>query len=611
MAMADDATYYQQGRDYAEELGDPILDITQVPGYKGTSVPLERPETAEKREQSAYDEEIAVIDSAESATAENTLALAYRERQKFDIDPDTDPAFLEADRVVLNPMTELKVRGSGEERPKTAKTRHTCQQSGGPVLKSCFRTLTVKKREVRVPKTIRVKANKNWRRYEVTRPHNPFWGFGMEFDPLANALLPPKYELKKVHPIVHSFGGEHRRTIGFGWDASDGSCNTGRVVKTPLVMTHPQVTPSGKLIYEFPNGTIGVHFDIDVDLDIEEIITVYDDIWADTCGELETASYLTQCYLKEKEVIEGPESRLVDGDTVHRDAWLERYVYFCEVPHKDTCQPYLEKGCIQVSSNCLEREEDRCLLWEQLFECTQEESKLGSVLLRGEHPYCLDGNCENKDWAPNKDMAYAMSKLSIFSEMQKDKAEDLSVFKGDNRQCRKDLVNFRDCCGVGKGWGQSFGYKCDADERQLAELRADDKCVFVGTYCSRREKLTKICLQKKSSFCCFQTRLSKLVQTQGRSQLGMGWGDPKSPACQGLSIEQMSTLDFEKIDLSGLYAGIWHSMNTPDMSRMSEEMKVNMQARIPKYKEVQKTMENKNWAVKDVPADQESRDAVF
>lgn len=99
---------------------------------------------------------------------------------------------------------------------------------------------------------------------------------------------------------------------------------------------------------------------------------------------------------------------------------------------------------------------------------------------------------------------------------------------------------------------------CTADEKKLAETRQKNLCVQVGTYCD--EKVLGQCVRKKTSFCCYGTKLARLIQENGRKQLKLGWGTPEKPNCNGLSSEQLSKVDFSKIDFSELFADIRKQM---------------------------------------------------
>lgn len=99
---------------------------------------------------------------------------------------------------------------------------------------------------------------------------------------------------------------------------------------------------------------------------------------------------------------------------------------------------------------------------------------------------------------------------------------------------------------------------CDQDEQILAMKRGSNLCVRVGSYCS--SKFLKICIEKKDSYCCFNSKLARIINEQGRSQIGRGWGSAESPDCSGFTANEMQGLDLSKMDLSEFYAEIAPSL---------------------------------------------------
>ena len=47
-----------------------------------------------------------------------------------------------------------------------------------------------------------------------------------------------------------------------------------------------------------------------------------------------------------------------------------------------------------------------------------------------------------------------------------------------------------------------------------------------------------------------------MIQEQGRSQLNIDWGMPDQPNCRGFSAEELSKIDFSKLDLSEFASNI-------------------------------------------------------
>ncbi len=95
-------------------------------------------------------------------------------------------------------------------------------------------------------------------------------------------------------------------------------------------------------------------------------------------------------------------------------------------------------------------------------------------------------------------------------------------------------------------------FSCTDADRMHALRRSQNLCHYVGSYC--RKKGGASCLEKQESWCCFNSRLALVVQTEGRKQLGIGWGTPEAPACRGFTIEEFQALDFSKMDLTPVIA---------------------------------------------------------
>jgi conjugal transfer mating pair stabilization protein TraN len=57
-------------------------------------------------------------------------------------------------------------------------------------------------------------------------------------------------------------------------------------------------------------------------------------------------------------------------------------------------------------------------------------------------------------------------------------------------------------------------------------------------------------VEKKEGYCCFNSRLARIIQEQGRAQLGKSWGSAKSPECSGFTLAEFESLDFSQIDLT-------------------------------------------------------------
>ena len=137
-------------------------------------------------------------------------------------------------------------------------------------------------------------------------------------------------------------------------------------------------------------------------------------------------------------------------------------------------------------------------------------------------------------------------------------AGKINIFPGKDLRCRSwdafTSIGGGACCGSSSS--MIFGLtSCNDDEKMLAKKKEASLCHYVGEYCSKKIKLgfTKVCVQKKQTSCCFNSKLGKAIVEQGKSQLNRNFGTAESPDCKGFAIEDFEKLDFSKMDLSGAF----------------------------------------------------------
>jgi|GEM_PF-1729576 len=100
---------------------------------------------------------------------------------------------------------------------------------------------------------------------------------------------------------------------------------------------------------------------------------------------------------------------------------------------------------------------------------------------------------------------------------------------------------------------------CNDNEGRLAMQEGAGLCHTVGNYCSSCIRILGHCVsctEHTTGKCCFNSLLSRIVNEQGRIQLGKGWGTGQAADCAGFSIAELQSLDFAKMDLTEFYASI-------------------------------------------------------
>ncbi|MCF7697091.1 conjugal transfer protein TraN [Mycetohabitans sp. B2] len=106
---------------------------------------------------------------------------------------------------------------------------------------------------------------------------------------------------------------------------------------------------------------------------------------------------------------------------------------------------------------------------------------------------------------------------------------------------------------------------CDSSEQAMSMKRGQNLCAHVETYCSK--KVLKVCVEKKERHCCFNSKLAKIINRQGRAQLGMAMN-----SCSGFNEAQLKALDFSRIDLSEFIADmIPKDANLPQMTNKVQQ----------------------------------------
>ena len=140
------------------------------------------------------------------------------------------------------------------------------------------------------------------------------------------------------------------------------------------------------------------------------------------------------------------------------------------------------------------------------------------------------------------------------------------------------------CCNAGsKGFIEKIGLSsCKEGEREIAELKAAGRCHYVGMW---KEKLLNVVggWKKHYSYCCYGSRIAKEINAQVRQDLG----DPKNPNCSGFTVEELQSVDFEKLDFSFLSEEIksknlWSKMG--DMKKAFEHTQHLMEGEIETIK---------------------------
>ena len=96
--------------------------------------------------------------------------------------------------------------------------------------------------------------------------------------------------------------------------------------------------------------------------------------------------------------------------------------------------------------------------------------------------------------------------------------------------------------------------ECDEESKEVAIKKGQGLCHKVGSYCDK--KTLGACRTKKESYCCFVSKLARIINEQGRPQIGKSWGPVKLPDCSGFTVEQLQQLRLDQMDFSEFFSSI-------------------------------------------------------
>ncbi len=270
------------------------------------------------------------------------------------------------------------------------------------------------------------------------------------------------------------------------------------------------------------------------------------------------------CSLSSTQCVEAGETRTFEGVPVTQDCWKTQQDYTCGLPDDHSCDALQQQGCSQSNSQCTQMFNGSCIQYQNTYQCPEQVCDGSSVICGGDF-YCLDGQCYTSKSEQNQNFAQDASAMAGASAAAQDIANDQNAhiaFAGNGMSCSKDPVGFTDCC-ASSGWGMDIGLgNCTEDEKKLGASREKGLAVEVGTYCAH--DVLGVCTSYRESFCVFNQILAYDIQYYGRlGQLGISFGDAESPNCQGLTIDELSRINFQKIDWSNVANDIKNNINLP------------------------------------------------
>ena len=302
-----------------------------------------------------------------------------------------------------------------------------------------------------------------------------------------------------------------------------------------------------------------------------------------------------------------PATRTVDGTTVTQYSWQWQATYQCgALATANTCASLAAKTiCSFDHSVCLDNPQvGACQVTSNVYQCTTPNpvQTPGGYACNGS-VYCLNGSCTTLPTSPAPDLQNALVAINAMGDATSQfDPNALTIFNGTSTGCHKPLFGLVNCC-AGKVSGMltaassaialagiltgNYGFLlsmvtqllvtflCSQQEMLLDVEDRMGLCHYVGEYCS--QKALFVCTTERMSYCCYQSELARVIQEQGRAQLGMDFGTAQTPSCGGFTVAQFSQLDLSKMDFSEVYANFTSAVSLPSSLQTSAQIQTAVQ----------------------------------
>ena len=304
-----------------------------------------------------------------------------------------------------------------------------------------------------------------------------------------------------------------------------------------------------------------------------------------------------------------PVTRTINGVSVTRSCWGWQRNYQCHgVTQGNDCGDLDANGqCSYVRDECIDDEDDpaydpaACKVSQKVYRCPVPASAdtPSKQYVCGDDVYCINGDCEPIEREASTEFKDALVALHALGQAGEEfDEENFTVFSGDRQTCHKPVFGLINCCAgktsglltLAAGGAALAGgpaalaaiatpfltlFACSTEEKMLDVKDRMGFCHKVGTYCS--SSILGICQSKKTAYCCFESKLSRILQEQGRPQLNKPWGKPKKEKCEGFTIDEFAQLDLSLMDFTEVYSEFTDAAKLPDEVSTLAEIQTKIQ----------------------------------
>ena len=193
-------------------------------------------------------------------------------------------------------------------------------------------------------------------------------------------------------------------------------------------------------------------------------------------------------------------------------------------------------------------------------ECGADLDDAGDGGTCGQVTYCVGAGCETVRPQANTGFVETTTRLNMALELGGEEfdRDDRRFFKGTRRRCHVHFGGLANCC---RNRGLLVGLaNCSANDKLLAKERNAGNTHYLGKRCSKKI-IFGICVRRSRYWCVFGSKLGRILQQQGRRQLGIGWS-----SCRGFTVAEIERIDFARLDLSEFTENLMDGAKEPGVS---------------------------------------------
>jgi len=366
----------------------------------------------------------------------------------------------------------------------------------------------------------------------------------------------------------------------------------------PRFCTEPDVEEGDLITYECDSPAVSRPYTVE---NVGQVINEHRD---ETMCSAATAG--KTCELATETCVDpDPTTRIVNGVAVTRACWNWERTYSChQLSNANDCGD-LEgnRSCTFLRDECLDDPQDGpCKVSQKVYQCPTPSGSSAATpqYICGNDVYCINGDCEPIVREASTEFRDALVGLHALDQAGKEFNEtDFKVFTGTRETCHKPVFGLVNCCAgkvsgavpVAAGAAALAGgpaaiaafatpflvlFACSQDEMKLDIKDRMGLCHNLGTYCS--SSFLGICSTKRTAYCCFESKLSRILQEQGRPQLGKPWGSAKKEQCQGFTVDEFARLDLSVMDFTEVYSDFMDAAKLPDEVQTMSDIQDKIQA---------------------------------